>query len=249
MKALIVEDEIPAAERLKKILGSIDCGIDVLNVCNSVESSVKWLKENKAPDVIFMDIELSDGRSFEIFKHVTITSGVIFITAYDDFAIKAIKLNALDYLLKPVDKEELAFAIKKIHTAKEPENRNYLELSQSYQAVSTGEKPKKLVVHDTTGARFITIDKIIRLKADSNYTHIYLNGGECIVSSRTLKHYEEVLTYVGFFRVSNAWLINLACIEKYVKGVGGDVVMTDGAVIEVSRHKKKELLDALSLNP
>jgi two-component system LytT family response regulator len=251
MKALIIEDEIPAAERLRNILASVDASIEVIAACNSVESSVKWLKENKAPDVIFMDIELSDGRSFEIFKHVSISSKIIFITAYDDFAIKAIKLNALDYLLKPVDKEELTEALKKL-AIQNPNatngNEEYSELSNSFEKISEGKKPKRLVIHDINGARFISIDKIMRLKADSNYTNIYVNDAEPIVSSRTLKYYEELLSSLGFFRVSNAYLINLTYVEKYIKGIGGEIVMTDGATIEVSRQRKKELLDVLSIN-
>jgi two-component system LytT family response regulator len=244
MKALIIEDELPASERLKKILAAVDKNLQVVNVCDSVHSSVSWLKTNTAPDIIFMDIELSDGRSFEIFKQVQVSSRVVFITAYDDFAIKAIKLNALDYLLKPVDREELAEALKKMkNTATE-----YSELPNAYEKIATGEGPKKLVVYDVTGARFVNIEKIVRLKADSNYTNICLSGGESIVASRTLKSYEEMLEGLGFFRVSNTYLINLQYVEKYIKGIGGAVVMTDGTTVEVSRHKKKELLNALSLN-
>ena len=244
MKALIIEDELPASERLKKILATVDKNIQVVGVCDSVASSVNWLKANEVPDVLFMDIELSDGRSFEIFKQVQISSKVIFITAYDDFAIKAIKLNALDYLLKPVDKQELAEALGKIKDT----GTEYSELPNAYEKIATGEGPKKLVIYDVTGARFVSIEKIVRLKADSNYTNICLSGGESIVASRTLKSYEEMLEGLGFFRVSNTYIINLNYVEKYLKGIGGAIVMTDGSTIEVSRHKKKELLNALSLN-
>jgi two-component system LytT family response regulator len=246
MKVLIVEDEIHAAERLKKLLLAIDPGIQILAACDSVESSVKWLKSNPSPDLIFMDIEIADGRSFEIFKNETVTSPVIFITSYNEFAIKAIKLNALDYLLKPIDKNELKEAVQKAQKVlKSGEQYDYQHI---YNTIANGEKPRKLAITDLNGARFIDIDKIVRLKADSNYTHIILTTGEGITSSKTLKDYEEMLTQAGFFRVHNTHIINLSHVEKYVKGIGGTVIMSDGASIDVSRQKKKELLEALSLN-
>lgn len=246
MKALIIEDEIPAAERLTKLLSSVNPAITILSICDSVEGSVNWLKTNSAPDIIFMDIELTDGRSFEIFNHIDVTSPVVFITSYDEFAIKAIKLNALDYLLKPIDKQELASALQRL------EKNQKGNLSKSYSALSQSlnqEKPiKKLAIGDLNEVRFIEIDKIIRLKADSNYTHIYLASGESITSSRTLKEYEDLLINNNFFRVHNTHLINLSYVERYIKGIGGTVIMSDGVSVEVSRKKKKELMDLLSLN-
>jgi two-component system LytT family response regulator len=246
MKVLLVEDEIHASERLKKLLVAIDSQIEVLSFCDSVESSVKWLKNNLQPDLIFMDIEIADGRSFEIFKQVQVTSPVIFVTSYNEFAINAIKLNALDYLLKPIDKNELKEAVLKAQKVLSSGERP--DYPAMYNAIGNGDKPKKLAVNDLNGARFVDIDKIVRLKADSNYTHIVLTTGESIVSSKTLKDYEEILVQSGFFRVHNTHLINLSYVEKYVKGIGGTVIMSDGASIDVSRQKKKELLDALSLN-
>ncbi|HSY75714.1 MAG TPA: LytTR family DNA-binding domain-containing protein [Bacteroidia bacterium] len=246
MRILIVEDEIHAAERLKKLLHTIDPGIQVMTVCDSVESSVAWLKNNPWPELIFMDIEIADGRSFDIFKNVTVTSPVVFVTSYNEFAIKAIKLNALDYLLKPIDKEELKEAVLKAQRMQNSGEKP--DYQSAYNSIATGEKPKKLAVNDLNGARFVDIDKIVRLKADSNYTHIVLTTGESITSSKTLKDYEEILALSGFFRVHNTHLINLSYVDKYVKGIGGTVIMTDGASIEVSRQKKKELLEALSLN-
>ncbi len=248
MKALIVEDEAPAANRLKSVLTSISKDIMVIDVCPSIQASVTWLKKNVPPDVIFMDIELSDGRSFEIFQQVTITAPVIFVTAYDHLAIKAIKLNALDYLLKPIDKEELENAILKVKKSNTGLKQEYSHLNQAFIKAVSGEKPKKLVVYDSAGARFIDIEKIIRFRADSNYTNIYLSSGEHIISSRTLKAYEELLVGLSFFRVSNAYIINLAYVDKYVKGMGGSLIMNDGTTIEVSKLRKKGLWEALSLN-
>jgi two-component system response regulator LytT len=116
MNALIIEDEEPAAARLKKLLKEIDPAIQVLETIVSVKSAVSWLKQHEMPDLILMDIHLADGQSFEIFKQVKITMPVIFITAFDEFAIQAFKVNSVDYLLKPVKKEELQAALNKFHT-------------------------------------------------------------------------------------------------------------------------------------
>jgi len=246
MKVLLVEDEIHAAERLKKLLASIDPDTETIGVCDSLESAVNWLKSHPSPDLIFMDIEITDGRSFEIFNQVQVTSPVIFITSYNEFGIKAIKLNALDYLLKPIDKVELKEAFEKARKTINSGNRP--DYTSMYKSIALSEKSKKLAITDLNGVRFVEIDKIVRLKADSNYTHIVLINKETIISSKTLKEYEETLAQCGFFRVHNTHLINLSFVDRYIKGIGGTVVMADGASIDVSRQKKKELMEALSLN-
>jgi two-component system LytT family response regulator len=249
MKILIIEDETPAANRVKKLLAGIKPKITVLAVCDSIESSVKWLNNNPPPDLILMDIELSDGSSFKIFKKTKINSPVIFTTAYDKFAIEAIKLGALDYLLKPIDQEELSTAIEKIKSKQTETIASLYKEQHSYIASLTTEgKLKKLAIRNTDGVVFIEIEKIVKLKADSNYAHITLTDGRLLTASKTLKDYEELLSNYGFFRVHSAHLINLSLVEKYIKGEGGFVVMSDGSSIEVSRDKKKPLLALLSIN-
>ena len=119
MKALIIEDEVMAAKALKKLLGEVSPGIEIVDVLESIEDSVEWIEENPMPDVIFMDIHLADGSSFAIFDRVSITCPVIFTTAYDEYALKAFEVNSIDYLLKPVSKEALEHALHKFHTLSE----------------------------------------------------------------------------------------------------------------------------------
>ncbi|HTB07480.1 MAG TPA: LytTR family DNA-binding domain-containing protein [Bacteroidia bacterium] len=247
MKTLIIEDEAPAAARLKGMLELLEPSTEILSICNSVQSSVKWLKNNPAPELIMMDIELADGRSFEIFEKVTITSPIIFTTAYDQFAIKAIKLHALDYLMKPVNKKELAEALQKAKNKVNIASTELSELQQIIAGMSAGKRPKKLAISTVDSTQFVELDKIIRLEADSNYTHIFVNGGQMITVSRTLKEYEDLLSGFGFFRVHKAHIINLSFIDKLLKGDGGSVLMTDGKAIEISPLKKKELMTALSI--
>jgi len=251
MQTLIIEDETPAANRLKKILQEIDPGITVLGVCDSIDSSVKWLENNPAPDLILMDIELSDGKSFDIFNRMQVQSPVIFITAYDEFAIKAIKFSAIDYLLKPISKGELAVAllkVKNLASSKTTQQPDISVLKEFISNAAAGKKPKKLAVSNVNSTSFVELDKIVRLEASSNYTHIILDDKKQLVASRTLKEYEELLSEYGFFRIHNTHLINLSFVEKYIKGEGGFILMKDGASIEVSRLKKKDLLTALSLS-
>ncbi|HTB07291.1 MAG TPA: LytTR family DNA-binding domain-containing protein [Bacteroidia bacterium] len=249
MKILIIEDETPAANRVKKLLATINPEIVVPAICDSIESSIKWLEENPAPDLILMDIELSDGPSFKIFKKTQISSPVIFTTAYDKFAIEAIKLGALDYLLKPIEKNELSEAIARVENYNSAKAATILKAQQQYiESITAEGKPKKLAIRNSDGIIFVEIDKIVKLKADSNYAHIFLKDGKQLTASKTLKDFEELLSEYGFFRVHSAHLVNLSYIEKYIKGEGGFVVMCDGSSIEVSRDKKKALLALLSIN-
>lgn len=238
MKVLLIEDEAVAAERLKKLLLSMDKDIEILSVCNSITASVEWLSNHPKPDIIFMDIELSDGRSFEIFKKVKVVSPVIFTTAYDKFALDAIKNNALDYLLKPIDKDELRHALTKYKEKK---------MMDSVPDFSTlFEKPKKLAINLASDTRFIDIDDIEYLKADSNYTHIFTVKGEKITTSHTLGDYENMLAPYRFLRVHNAYIINPAYVLSFNK-TGGYLIMHNGSQIKISRYKNKELLALLSL--
>jgi two-component system LytT family response regulator len=243
MKAVIVEDEQPAANRLKNLLNTLDPTLEILVVLPSIEKTLSWFSNNPFPDVLFMDIELSDGRCFEIFKQINIPVPVIFTTAYDQFALKAIKLNALDYLLKPIDTEELKMALQKLRNiTKTTEISTYSALVDFVNGI----KPKKLAIKDSTSTRFINIDSIIRMQADSNYTAVFLADKEKILTTRTLKEYEDILADYGFFRAHNAHLINLNFVEKYFKD-SDTLEMSNGNTIEVSRYKKKELLAKLGV--
>lgn len=248
MKILLIEDEHPAANRLKRMLAEIEPSTEILQVCKSISSSIEWLNNNPAPQLIFMDIELADGKSFEIFNQINILSPVVFVTAYDAFAIKAIKLNALDYLLKPINKTELKDTLDKVRkhvNTNTPSPINSMEMQKLIAALANEKKPRKLVVYTVEGAIFLDIECILRLEADSNYTHIFLNNGQKLTTSKTLKEYEDILSDMDFYRVHNTHLVNLSSIKKYIKGDGGHIIMSDGTSIEVSRLRKKGLLEIL----
>jgi two-component system LytT family response regulator len=251
MKTLIIEDEALAAERLRKMLLAADPHTEVLAICNSIASSVDWLKKNPSPDLICMDIELSDGKCFAIFQQVDITSQLIFVTAYDEYAIQAIKLNALDYLLKPVNKSELETAlikVKKNLNSVRGEMPDLKNMENLVQGIAHHVKPKKLAISTMEGSTFVELDNIVRLEADSNYTHIYLLDGRKLLVPRTLKEYDELLSGFGFCRIHSAHMVNLSFVEKYVKGEGGQIIMHDGKAIDVSKQKRGDLMKALAIN-
>lgn len=248
MKVLIIEDELPAATKLIKLLELTEQPISILQVCRTVKESVNWLNNNPAPDLIFMDIELADGKSFEIFEQVKISAPVVFVTAYNEYAIKAIKLRALDYLLKPVTKPMLIEAIeasRQYVSASPGISQSLSDIRQLMNDMEEGKKPKKIAIKAKDSISFIEIDHISHLIADSNYTHLHLISGKKITIPRTLKEYEELLDSFGFFRIHNTYIINLSMVDKYIRGDGGQVVMKDGSTLEVSQSRKKELMQLL----
>ncbi len=215
MKVLILEDEEPAALRLQKILAEVEPEAKVLDVLVSVGSAVEWLKTHSAPDLILLDINLADGSSFEIFSLVKVESPVIFITAYDEFAIKAFKVNSVEYLLKPVKKEELEFAInkyKKIHASKkEPQDLKALlesikDESKSYKKrflIRFGERIKTIDISQV--AYFYTEEKINYLKTKDNHNYpIEYN----------LDKLELIIDPERFFRINRQFIISIDSITE-----------------------------------
>jgi two-component system LytT family response regulator len=240
LSAIIVDDEASGQEALQ---------ILIRKYCpDSADEAEKRILELK-PDLIFLDIEMPFANGFELLQRFKeITFDVIFTTAYDQYAIKAFKHNAIDYLLKPVDPDELIMAVKKCEEKRASGTLAFNRLDALMTTLNHVKAVKKLPVSTLDGIIFVDVDQVVRLAADSNYTNIFLTNAKKIVASKTLKEFEEILLTYSFFRVHNTHLINLAFVEVYTKGEGGFVTMIDGSIVEVSRNKKNELLAALSLN-
>ncbi|MCX6290999.1 MAG: LytTR family DNA-binding domain-containing protein [Bacteroidetes bacterium] len=213
---LIIEDEEPAAGRLLKMLKEIDPGIVVLDVIVSVNSAVDWLKQHTPPDLILMDIHLADGESFEIFKKTEVTSPVIFITAYDEYAIRAFKVNSIDYLLKPVKKDDLQQALgkfHKLHTAKPGVASDFSKLLETLKApkqeykkrfiIRFGDHIKSIDAKDV--AYFFTEDKINFLKTHDNKTYPV---------DYNLDKLEAMLEPAVFFRINRQFIISIKAIDQ-----------------------------------
>lgn len=243
IKAIIVEDERPSLENLKYLLEEELPEVQIVGYANSVKTAVDLLSRNEV-DIVFLDIELGDGTAFEFLRKLnSINFNIIFTTAFESYAIKAIKFNALDYLLKPIDIEELKQAIKKY---KPSSNIHIQEKLESLLENINQQKVNKIAIPTHNGFQFIDINKIIFIKSAGNYTELQMIGKkDSVISSRSLKDYDDLLSASGFLRIHNTYSINLDHIEKYVKGVGGYVIMDNGEKIEVSRRKKEHLLEII----
>lgn len=247
IKTLIVDDEEKSRITLKNLLGMYCPEIEVVELCDSVTSALTAINK-QMPDVVFLDIEMPFHNGFTLLEKVKDpTFKVVFTTAYDHYAIKAIKYSAIDYLLKPIDSDELTAAVAKI-TGNKP---TPLQASQNIEALLSNLKVKgnnaKIAVPTFDGLQMINASEIIKCTADESYTHITLANNTKVTVSRILKEYEELLSDLNFFRVHNSCLVNLVHVTKYVKGDGGYVVMSDGSSVEVSRRKKNDLLSKLSM--
>jgi two-component system LytT family response regulator len=212
-----------------------------------VASAVKSIAKD-APDLVFLDIEMPFENGFTLFEKIKNPPfQVIFTTAYDQYAIKAIKYSALDYLLKPVDVVDLKNAVEKCRekTKSAPNRSDDIEMLLS--ALKLKSKSAKIAVPTFEGLQMVNANEIVKCIADESYTHLTLTDGSKIVVCRILKEFEDLLSELNFLRVHNSSLINLTHVKKYIKGDGGYVIMSDDETVEVSRRKKNELLSRLTL--
>ena len=242
MRAIIVDDEKRARNYLRGILEDQFKKIEIIGEADGVEAGIQLVKE-LTPELIFLDVQMQDGTGFDFLAKINRSKfHVIFISAYDRFAITAIKFSAVDYLLKPVESVDLGLALEKVNNTKlTNEVQNKLDL-----LLNNVNKIEKIALPSLNGIEFVRIENIVRCESDNNYTNFYLTSGEKIVVSKTLKEFEDMLEGKGFFRTHKSHIINLAYLKKYIKGEGGIAVMEDGSEIAVSRRRKEEFLEVLS---
>ena len=254
MKAILVDDEKSALTLLRHKLKRCDPDIEILAECESVESALAAL-EAAQPDVLFLDVEMPGATGFELLKSLGADSPfqVIFITAHSEYAIEALRGGAFDYLLKPVQEDELARALDRLGQkmrAKQPEvpagpQGGIAALLKSLQTLQ--DKDKKLPVPTAEGVLFLPVADIIRAEAAGSYSTIYLTGKQKLMTSKNLTELEEMLDSGDFCKVHKSHLVNLRYVSKYIRGEGGILVLTDGSEIDVARRKKEELLARLAV--
>jgi two-component system LytT family response regulator len=245
MKAILVDDERNALEMLEWMLQKNCPEVEIIAMCDSPLEGLEKIKTLK-PDVIFLDIEMPQLNGFDLLERLgKHESDVIFTTAYNQFAIKAFKVCALDYLLKPIDPEDLKVAVQKALTKKNKVSAEQLEMLLSYMKP---EKPKSKRIALTASDHliFVETEKIIYCESDSNYTIFFLTDGQKIIVSKTLKDVEEILEGSDFFRIHASYLINMKHVSKFTRGDGGYVVMSNNQHITVSRKKKDEFFEMFS---
>jgi two-component system LytT family response regulator len=236
IKALIIDDENRTRELIAKMITSFGFDIEAIPAGENVQSGIKAIEEIQ-PDIVFLDIQMPDGTGFEVLKSVKNKNfEVIFITAHEEFAIKAIKFSALDYLLKPIDPSELKAAVEKAIKAID-EKKEETQFDALQYNIQPNQK-RRLVLKTQESVYVVELDEIIRCEADRNYTSFFLTGGKKILVSKTLKEYETLLTGHNFLRVQQSHLINLDYVDRYDKGNGGCVVMKDGSEVPLSPAKR-----------
>jgi len=242
--ATIVDDEPYCCESLVTLLERYCPEVKVLDICYSGADVLRSFKEKK-PDILFLDIEMPHMNGFELLEKLSeIDFKLIFTTSYDQYAIKAIRFSALDYLLKPVDREELQKAVQKaLSQTKYPLPQQIEILLQKLDHPTI--PVNKIAIPTVEGLQMIFVESIISCNADSNYTVLFLKNKQKIIASRSLKEIEELLEDYSFARVHHSYVVNLNEVEKYVKGEGGYLMMSDGTTVDVSRSRKEMLLKKL----
>jgi two-component system LytT family response regulator len=247
LNAIIVDDEAHCCKTLNALLKRYSPEVNVVAICANGADALKAIRELN-PNLVFLDVEMPKMNGFEMLEQLgEINFHLIFVTSYDAYALKAIRFSAIDYLLKPVDREELQRAVQKVVKRMEtplPEQlKIILEKMQHPTAASN-----KIALPTMEGLQMIAVEFIISCEANDNYTTLTLKNNKKIVVSCTLKVIEELLEDHSFLRVHRSFLVNLDEVEKYVKADGGYLVMSNGAQIYISRNKKEELLKRLVSN-
>lgn len=246
LKTIIIDDEPAAREKLELLVQKY-CSADLViaQICKSAEEGIAAIS-NHHPDLVFLDVEMPAMTGFDMLKRLPkIDFEIIFTTAHDHYAIKAIKFSALDYLLKPIDLEQLQDAVskaveKRANKTASPQYESFVE-----NLTATGNKLENLSIPTSNGLVFVKVNDIIRCESASNYTVFYITNKDQIVATRTLKEFEELLEESGFIRIHHSHLINKLHLKQYIKGAGGQVIMSDGKTLDVSRRKKEEVMDKL----
>ena len=243
MQALIIDDEKHCRNVMLLLLNKYCPDIKVVSQCASGELALEAI-EKYAPTLIFLDIEMPGMNGFQMLEKCNHKNfSVIFTTAYNEYAIQAIRHSALDYLLKPVDKDELVKAVDRAKRQKPSIESDRLE--KLLQGLSAKKISDQIALPTMEGLIMINTDDIVYCQSNSAYTNFIFTDSNKILSSKTLKEVEEVLINKNFYRIHNSFLINLKYIKKYIRGGGGEVIMVDGSHIPVSRTKKQEFLDLL----
>ncbi len=244
--AIIVDDDSFSCFQLKDLINRNSKEIEIVAICNDALLGLEKLKELK-PDLVFLDVEMPGMNGFDLLKKLPVINfDIIFTTAHDHYAIRAIRFSALDYLVKPIDPTALQEALSRF-TEKKRLNSPPAERPLEVVGHNNGKKIfDNLAVPTMEGLQFISLHDIIRCESEDKYTKIYLNDKKMIVASRTLGDFETLLQPYGFFRIHKSFLINLKHLKKYLRGEGGQVIMADGIALDVSRRKKDELLELVS---
>jgi two-component system, LytTR family, response regulator len=247
VKTIIIEDEEKSLYVLQEMISQFAFDLEVCGTASYTHSAVKLI-ETTMPDLIFLDICIADGTGFDILRQISTRNfELIFITAYDNYAVEAFRFAAIDYLLKPIGIQEFEEAVERARK-RLIERTRYNTIDNLLNTLSQRTEPeKKISIPTLHGYEFVNLTDVIWCRSDGSYTTFYLTNQTKIISSRRLGHYEDVLFSNNFCRIHNSIIINMQRIKSYVKGKGGYVVMADGTELEISQRRKSDFLDKLTI--
>ncbi len=243
LKVTIVEDNPNALSLLQSNLETQHPELQVIDTAQSVVAAAKSLRKQE-PDILFLDIMLGDGTGFDVLEiFPKLKSKIIFVTASDEFAIKAFKFAAIDYVLKPYSDEELADAINRAKQQLQP-SKERLEILKD-TLVAPEKTPDKISLHTLDKIIVVGLEDIVRCESDSNNTKFYINDNQMIFVTKTLKYFADMLKPYGFLRVHQSHLVNIKCISAFIKTDGGYLMLKNGKNVPVSVRKKSKVIDIL----
>ncbi|QMW01088.1 LytR/AlgR family response regulator transcription factor [Spirosoma foliorum] len=254
LRAVLIDDETNAREALTNLLRLLCPEVAIVGEAKNADQGIELI-QNVKPNLVFLDIQMPGKTGFDLLASFEkVDFGVIFTTAYQEFAIRAFRFSAIDYLLKPIDPDELQAAVEKSKSQVAGVSPQQLQILQEHldatQSLRLSERKKndnqRIALPTAEGIHFVQMTDIIQCESLGSYTKFHLVKGPAIVVSRLLKEYEEILDNYYFFRVHQSNIVNLEHIKRYVKGDGGQVWMSDNTEIEVSRRRKEEFLSLLS---
>jgi two-component system, LytTR family, response regulator len=243
LRTLIIDDESKSRQSLESLLTSYCTGVEVIGLATGVEDGISYIEKHH-PDLVMLDIQMQDGTGFDLLKQIdTPAFQLIFTTAFDEYAIKAFKFSAIDYLLKPIDVCELEAAIEraKLINKNKTEHHTFDPLIKNLLAYS--EVDLRITVSTEQALEILPVAEIVRLESDNTYTHIVMKDGRRILSSKHLKHYDAMLEGQPFMRVHNSHIINLNSVTRFLKSDGGFIGLVNGDKIPISRRRKDHFLD------
>ncbi|MHA7130312.1 LytR/AlgR family response regulator transcription factor [Algoriphagus namhaensis] len=241
MKVLLIDDQKSVRENLHLLLKTLAPELEVVGQAEGVRSGLEAIRKHQ-PDLIFLDIEMADGTGFDLLNLIPEPDfKVIFVTGHDGYAIRAFRVSAIDYLLKPIDPDDLLDAVSR---AKSHTHIQKLQVKKALESSSI-KTVKQLLLSDTDNVYLVSVDEIMHCQAEDNYTHFHLADGRKLLISKTLKEYSELLDSQNFFRTHQSHLVNLNYISHLDKRAGGVIVLKDGSSVPVAIRKKDSLLQRL----
>lgn len=245
-RAVIVEDETRGLNNLKNLLAQNCKEVDIVGTATSIQEASKMFGTlDESPDLAFLDISLPDGLVFQLLNILDpLDFEIIFVTAYEEYAIKACEYSSIGYITKPIDPDKLVEAVKRVKSKKSRYINKRLEIFNNVYH-NNPNAFRKMSISALDGIYFIDIQNIVRFEAEDNYTHIFMGDGERITASKTIKSFEDMLGPYNFYRVHKRHVINLNYMRKFVKGDGGYLIMDDEKRIEVSRRRRPAFMEEI----